>query len=109
MSPREGVRSSTFCTSSGFKVRWCRGTNHGQCDRGRGCAATASSLDVRNFWFGKLRRITKFADDLDDRALAAFGCNFWSRQQIDSFLLIQRTNDELKLRISKNAGESKNS
>jgi len=38
-----------------------------------------------------------------------FLCHSWRGEQIDAFLLVQRTNDDLKLWIRHNAGKAENS
>ena len=56
-----------------------------------------------------VRRITKFPDNLDDGALSAFCRHFGRGKKIDTFLLVQRANHDLKLRIGEDAGQSENS
>ena len=57
----------------------------------------------------KLRRIAKLADDFDDGALTALCCHPRRGEQIDTFLLVERANDDLKLWVRHNAGKAENS
>ena len=57
----------------------------------------------------KLRRITKFAHDLDHGALAALGRDARRGEQIDALLLVQRPDDDLKLRIGENSAQGRRS
>ena len=65
-----------------------------------------SATDRGDLGRGKLRRVTEFSDDFDHGALPTLGCDPRSRQEINSFLLVQRTNDDLELRIGEDAGQS---
>src|SRR5262249_49121007 len=71
--------------------------------------AEVASNRLRNLWWLKLRRITKLPHDLDHGALSTLGRNARRGQQIHAFLLIQRTDDNLKLWIGKHTSQPKNS
>src|SRR5204862_6848961 len=62
-------------------------------------SSTGSPTDTRNMRRGERYRITKFSDDFDDSTLAAFRRHSWGRKKIDPFFLIERADDDLKLRI----------
>ena len=73
------------------------------------CAGPASSaVDTRDLRRSERGRIAKFANNFDDSALAALRCYFWRGEKIDTFLLVQRANDELKLWIGEQAGNTEN-
>src|SRR5205823_9500415 len=71
------------------------------------CFARGKSL--RNLRGLKLCGVTKFADDFDYRALAAFRSDPRGRKHIDSFFLVQGPDHDLELRIRKHAAQSENS
>ena len=63
----------------------------------------------RRFRSVEFSRIRKLARNADDRLAATLGGNFWSRHQIDAFLLVQGADDDLKLRVREDAGYAKDS
>src|SRR4029077_7871940 len=65
--------------------------------------------NTRNLRRCILRCIAKFAHNLDDGALTTFCCHPWRGKQIDTFLLVERANDDLKLWVRHNAGKTENS
>ena len=69
----------------------------------------ARGKSLRNLRRLKLRGVTKFADDFDYRALAAFRGDPRGRKHIDSLFLVQGPDHDLELRIRKHAAQSENS
>src|SRR6266404_7246110 len=68
-------------------------------------SSASSTTDSRDLRRSKLRRVTEFSDDFDHRALPTLRCDPRSRKEINSFLLVQRTDDNLELRIGEDAGQ----
>ena len=64
---------------------------------------------MRNLRWLELRWVAEFTHNFNYRALTALCRNAWRRQQINPLLLVQSTNHNLELRISKHTGESENS
>ena len=64
---------------------------------------------LRNLRRLKLSRIAELTHDLDDGALSALGGNARRGKQIDAFLLIKRSDHNLKLRIGQQTANAENS
>ena len=61
---------------------------------------------IRNLRRIELRRVTEFAHDLDHGALAALGRDARGGEKIDAFLLVQRADDDLELRVGEDAAQA---
>ncbi len=62
----------------------------------------------RKFRRIELRRVTKLAHNLDDRALSALGRDPRRREEVNALFLIERADDHLKSGIGKDPGEAEN-
>ena len=91
---------------SSFKSLWCSRRHDRNCNRSN---SATSARDAGHLRGGERGWITKFPDNFNHGALAAFGRHLRRGEKIDPFLLIQGANDDLKLRIRKNTSQPKNS
>src|SRR5262249_21710143 len=72
-------------------------------------SSSGRTADRWNLWLSVRPWISKFSDNLDDRALTALSCHTGRREKIDSLFLVERANHDLKLGIGENPGQSKDS